>query len=455
MFKTIISIAICIPSVCTPATRDPFARSVQVDSSFAYYQNRSKQSIASEIGLNGYRCIRLIVTDDTSPDADLVNACHDAGTAVWYTSFGNGKYGTAGLPAGWEHWKMVLRASQPDGVAGGYVYLCLNNPDYRAWKTRTVTETLKSVPFDGFEMAEPFWPAYRGPESAAYGCLCGSCRSAFLDANPEESDIPDFRDQSSSRYYKTDRDLYRKWVDFRAESVLAFHREIIDAVRKARPEVRIAVWGIADDVPNPVESLREWEGIDGKALASAIKPDVYVIQTDWPEWTKPELPVDYPLKYRPFVTAVKSASPRTRIILQTDIGSHEDCRRGSAWIAECESAAAKAGMRGLTAYEYHLSADIYDRPPRLLAADVSAGLISLKFDKRLDSAGAADPANYSPNAGRVIAAKADGSIVQLTIEGRPTKIIVRDLSDDPSRRLFKGYPVLAMSEPSTVFLEWK
>lgn len=451
MPKMLLLLSSILVSAAHPAV-DPFGRSIQVDSGFAYYQDRSKESIASEIHVNGFRAVRLIVTNDAAPDAALVEACRKQGLAVWYTSFGNGKYGVAGLPAGWESWKMVLRAKKPNEVAGGFTYFCLNNPEYLMWKKKQVVETLTRVPFDGFEMAEPFWPAYKGPESPSYGCLCDACKGAFLRMYPDERTIPEFSDPKSIRYYKTNTRLYRKWMDFRVRSVVSFHQEIIGAVRAACPKVKITVWGIADDVPDPVRTLREWEGIDGRALSAAIKPDMYVIQTDWPDWTNPKLPADYPLKYTPFVREVAAGSPRTKVIMQADIGSWENCRRGTTWMRECEKAAVRAGMTGITAYEYHLSADIYDAAPKPMRADVTPDGVLLAFNKRLDPATAEDPSNYSLDSGRILSAEVDGNLVTLRIEGRPTSVTVANLSDDPARRFFKNHPAVRMSKQEIIRL---
>ena len=318
---------------------DPFARSIQLDPQFGYYQNRTPDSIAAEVKKSGYGCVRLVVTCDSAADPKLVEAFHKAGMAVWYTTFGNGTYSAADLPAGWEKWRMKLKAKQAEEGAEGFTYLCMNNPNYRRWKKAQVLKTLKRIPFDGFEIMEPFWPAYQGPDSPLYGCLCDNCRSMF-------GPMPDFDERNT--------DLYRKWVDFRVKSVVSFHQEILPEVRKSFPDVKIAVWGIADDIPNPVKTIREWKGIDGALLVQALKPDLFVIQTDWPDWSKPGLPPDYPLKYRPFVEAIGSAS-KVPIILQADIGSHKDCRRDADWMTKCEAAARKTGMAGITCYEYHLN----------------------------------------------------------------------------------------------------
>lgn len=452
--RSAILLALLTISACAAARRDPLGRSIHLDPGFAYYQDRSKESIASEVRVNGFRAVRLMVTNDSAPDAALVDACREDGLAVWYTTIGNGKYGTAGLPSGWESWKMVLRHRKPDEVAGGFTYFCLNNPEYRAWKQRQVVETLKRVPFDGFEMAEPFWPAYKGPESESYGCLCNACRTAFLKMYPDERAIPEFDDTRSVRYYRKNPRLYRKWMEFRVQSVVSFHEEIIGAVRKNCPKVKIGVWGIADDVPDPVETLREWEGIDGEALAVAIRPDMYVIQTDWPDWSNPRLPADYPLKYGPFVAPVKSASPRTAIIMQSDIGSWENCRRGWDWYGKCERAAVRAGMNGITGYEYHLASDIYDAPLKAMEASGRGNTVCIVFNKRLDPSAACRTGNYTADRGAVVSAETDGNIVRLQVDGRPGRITVRNVADDPARRFFKNYPAVIADE-QTAAVSWR
>ena len=436
------------------AKPDPFAKSIQLDPGFAYYQDRSPESIASEVKVNGYGCVRLAITRDSAADPKLVEAFHKAGLAVWYTTFANGVYSTGDLPAGWEKWKMRLRDDKAS--AGGFTYLCLNNSEYREWKKKQVVETLKRIPFDGFEMAEPFWPAYKGPESPLYGCLCSSCRSAFFRTYPEEADIPSFTDEKSPSYYTKNRELYAKWVEFRVGSVASFQDNIINGpggVRENCPGVKAAVWGIADDVPDPVQTVREWEGIDGALVVKTVHPDLYVLQTDWPDWSKPKLPASYPLRYKPFVDAIRAVS-KVSIIMQADVGSWENCRRGSEWMRKCEEAARKAGMIGITAYEYHLTTDIYEAPPRLVAASGAGDTITLTLTKRLDAGKAAQTENYTVKPGSLLAAKADGNLVKLTVEGRPSEVTARNLADDPARRLFKGYPAAVMTTDETAAVKW-
>jgi len=451
----LIIVAAFRPSEASPKL-DPFGRSIQVAPIFPYYRDRSAESIVSEIAASGYRCVRLAVELD-STDPKLVEEFHKAGIAVWYTTFGNGTYSPGVLPAGCEKWRMKLRLNQPDKVAAGFVYLCMNDPEYREWKKKQVVATLKRIPFDGIEVCESFWPAFRGPESPTYGCLCENCRDAFLRMYPDESDIPEFSDPSDPNYYATNRALYEKWIEFRVRSSASFVDDIINGpggVRAECPRVKVGVWGIADAMPDAVARMREWEGIDGPLIVKTVHPDLYVLQTDWPDWSNPDLAPDYPLKYKPFVDAIRAASKVT-IIMQADVGSFENCRRRTDWMAKCEKAARKAGMGGITSYEYHLTRDIYEAPPRLVSARGSGKTITLTFTKRLDAEKASDTSNYSLDSGRLLSAQADGNLVKLEVSGHPRKITVRNLPDDPSRRLFAGYPAVAMKGEESLPVNWQ
>ncbi|MCC6445028.1 MAG: N-acyl-D-glucosamine 2-epimerase [Armatimonadetes bacterium] len=452
-FWLVLLLALCAAGAAP--RRDPLARSIQLDPGFAYYTDRSQGSIASEVKVNGYRAVRLVVTRDSAADPELVKAFQEAGLAVWYMTFGNGVYSRADLPEGWESWKMKLKGGESGAV--GYQYLCPNHPGYRKWKKEQSVKTLGRIGADGFEMAEPFFPVFGGPDKELYGCLCDHCRAAFLARYPEERGIPDFYDPKSPNHYTANRKRYEKWVEFRVQSVIDFHEEIVNSpggVRERHPKAKVAVWGIADAIPDAVAKIREWEGIDAGRLAARVGPDLVVIQTDWPDWSNPSLPADYPLQYRTFVESVRSAGSKAPIVMQADIGSWEQCRRGADWIRACETAAKKAGMIGITAYEYHLGLDIYEAPPRLAAAAGSGDTVTLTFTKRLDAQIAADLSRYEADTGRIVRAEPDGNRVALTVEGHPSKITARDLADDPARRFFKNHPAVTMKKAETVRVRW-
>jgi hypothetical protein len=447
-FTSLAWLSLC--AMAASAAPAPFSNSIQVDPSFAYYTDRSPQSIAEELKANGYKAARYIVTRESAAKPDFVAACRASGVAVTYTTLGNGVYSTGDLPPGWEKWKM--RMKEGDAAAEGYTYLCMNHPDYRHWKKKQVVGMLKRIPFDAFEIMESFWPAYQGPASARYGCLCDHCRAAFLRTHADAKGIPSFTDATNSDYYQTNRTLYKQWVEFRAQSVAAFLDDLVngpDGVRTNFPGLPVAVWGIADAIPDGVAKLREWEGLDGALVVRTVRPDLYVIQTDWPDWMKPGLAPSYVAQYQPFAAAISAVSD-VPIQVQTDIGSNEQCRRGSNWLSQCEAAARRAGFAGIVAYEYHLSLDIYEAPPCPLRARGQTNTVTLVFNKRLSATSAADAAKYSVAPGRVVAVKVDGNLVNLEVAGHPLQATARDLADDPTRRLFKGHPPVAMPSPVTL-----
>lgn len=434
---------------------EPWPDSIQVDPSYAYYRDRSAQSVAAELKVNGFACVRYLVTSEQRIHTAFVAACRQLGLRVCYGTFGNGSYAPRDLPAGWEAWRMRLR--DPSARPPGYTYLCLNHPEYRRWKKAQIVQTLRRVPFDGLEIVESFWPAFRGPESSLYGCLCDHCVAAFRREFPDAPAAPNFTDPANRDHFQTNRALYARWVEFRARSMAGFLDELIngpEGVRRHFPKLPVAIWGLAADVPAPVATLREWEGVDGALLVSTVRPDLYVLQTDWPDWMKPDLPPDYPLRYKPFVEAIRATGSRVPIQLQTDIGSAENCRRSRDWLRACEAAARRAGMSGVTAYEYHLSRDLYDAPPRPVTATGRSNVITLVFNKRLDAAPASDLTHYRANAGHILSAKVDGNLVELAVSARPDSVTVHGLADDPTRRLLKNYPPATMPGPVTIAVRW-
>jgi hypothetical protein len=441
----------------TSAAPTLFAKSIQVDPSFAYYTDRSPESIAEELKVNGYKVVRYIVTRESTANPGFVAACRASGLAVTYTTLGNGVYSIGDLPPDWKSWEMRMAHEAPPS-AGNYTYLCMNHPAYRRWKKGQILAMLRRIPFDGFEIMESFWPGYQGPAGARYGCLCEHCRAGFLRTHPGARSIPNFTDAGDGAHYVNDPELYRQWIDFRAASVAVFLDDIVNGTNGVRanfPGLPVAVWGIADAIPDAVARLKEWEGIDGVLLVGIVRPDWYVIQTDWPDWTKPDLAPDYVTQYRPFVAAIRATGSKISIQLQTDIGSHEQCRRGTDWISQCRAAAGRAGIADVVAYEYHLSRDIYEAPPRPIAALGDTNSITLIFNKRLDPTTAATHTNYTISPGSLRSVKVDGSLVKLEVTGHPAKVTARSLSDDSTRRFFRNYPAVTMPSPVTLPVDWR
>lgn len=422
-------------------------RSVTVSPQFAYYKDRSAESIAEEIRANGYDDVRLICIDSSQIDDKLLEAFAGVGIKVWCATFCNGVYPPASLPNDWESWQMkMLEPARPDG----FVSLCPNNPNYHAWRKADVASAVRKHRFHGVDLMEPFLPAYLGPEGPHYGCLCDHCIRAFKRAYPDAGDAPEFEDAASPRYWKTDRMLYAKWVEFRVASVVRHLDDIVNGkggIRESCPGIKVATWSLGCDVDDQIRKLREWEAVDGAAIVKRVKPDLHVVQTDWPDWIKPNLPSDYPLRYKPVIDSVRAAAPSIPIMLQADIGSKTNMRRGREWIAGVEKSAKRAGCQSITCYEYFIGDYMYTEPPRVVRAELEPGGIRLVFHKRLDTVSASNAANYALSSGKIESARVDGNIVHLAVSamtGKP-EVCVFGISDDASRRLYQDKPACVMA----------
>ncbi len=422
----------------------------QVDTAFAWFTGRSAESLAEELWAKGYRSVRFTVTNRAAVRADRITECHNLGLKAILVTFGNGVYSTADLPPGWERWKM--RTRNPKAQAG-YTYLCLNNPEYLKWKQQEVRWMIQQGGFDAVEICEPFWPAHSGPESEMYGCLCDTCLARFKSETG--MDAPEFSDSASPRFWKTDRERYEKWVNARAGWLTGFLDSLFngkDGIRKACPGVEIAVWGIASRSAEPW-TMREWEGVDGEEIVRRCKPDAYVVQTDWPDWTDAELPADYVLSYRPYIDAAMSGDRQIPVLIQTDSGSQTPMRRTLTWLDECGNAGREAGARGVFAYMHSLEMDIYTAPLRMLKVRDRGQTIRIVLNK-WPSLEIEDVGGVTVSGAKLKSVKRDGCTIVVTLgertPGAPITLVWRQVEDDPSRRWFKDHGPCEWEGPSAV-----
>ncbi|HLK61466.1 MAG TPA: DUF4434 domain-containing protein [Chthonomonadaceae bacterium] len=432
-----------------------FGRSIQVDPAFNYYQGRTAESLAAEVRANGYSLVRYVLTADSNVDPALIAALQREHIGVWYTTFCNGTYSTKDLPAGWEKWRMVTR-SDLEGKkleSDGFTRLCLNNPDYRAWKKRQVGQMMRMHPFQGVDLIEPHWPEYPGVASPAYGCFCPSCLAAFRKQFPEEMALPDVLHADSPRSPQRNPILWRKWLQFRQASLTDFLNDLVngaDGIRRTAPDARVCVWTLALTAQEGVQQMREECGEDAAEIARMVRPDLYCFQTHWSDWMRADLKPDYAERYRPFQEQVRRVAPDMPLMVQADTGSQPPNRRSWDWIAAFEHTCATLGVTSTTCYEYCLGAYMNTDPPRLVAIRRQPEGIELRFTRRL-AANAADPAHYELSQGRITAARLDGNCVTLSIQGlRPDDLVtltVRNLADDAAHRFFPS------DAPTTLILQ--
>jgi hypothetical protein len=357
--------------------------SIQIDPLFPYYQHRSPESVAEEIEAAGYQIVRYFVVNERQIQSELIDAFHERGMFVWALVLGNGTFSTEGYPPEWPEWRMGLLRPVHDG----YERLSPFSEAYAAWKKRAIAELVSRYPFDGIEIAEPYFPEWDGIRRGVYGDVGPLAQKAFRQQYGLE--IPDFTNPLSRRFYKRNRDLYQKWVQFRIDAVNRFVDELINGqggARETRPDLAVATWSLAvDDGPGSPDRLREMQGLDAPSMIAKVKPDLHVLQTHWPDWTKSRLPADYIRNYEPFVREIRKSHPDLPLAVQADIGSARNMVKNGEWVAKFAAAAKELGYASWTAYEYHIGGWMYESKPlpvygRRTAADEAL----LSFNKRLN-----------------------------------------------------------------------
>jgi|GEM_PF-720059 len=424
-----------------------------VDPSFAYYRDRSPESIATEIRANGYSVVHYIAEPSVRVDRRLVDAFHDAGIGVWCQVFGNGTYSSGHLPPEWRRWSMVTRTHLAGGTLPGYERLCLNNAEYREWKKKDLAAAIKAGGFDGIEIAEPYWPEYPGPDSPAYACFCEACREAFTRRYPEESALPDILDANSPRSPSRNPTLWSKWLAFRQASHTAFLDDLVNGpggLRQTCPGVAVCVWGLALVEPDGVQKIREYHGQDAGEVAATVKPDVYCFQTHWPDWTRADLPPDYVEAYLPFIRQLREHAPGVPLMIQTDIGSNREAIRDRTWIERFERVCEEMGVPSTCCYEYFIGGWTYQEPPRVAAVRRAQGRIGVTFTRRIDPATARRPGAFELDGQPTVVLGVDGSQVLLRDPAPDdhTRLTVRRIGDETGRRLFTEYPPSILPEQS-------
>lgn len=423
--------------------------SIQIDPTFAYYRDRSADSVARELKQAGYRSVRYFVTREDRVDGRMVEALKRHGLFVWAMTLGNGTYSTDHLPAGWERWRMELLKPPKDD----YTRLSPHSEGYLDWKRRALVRLVEEHPFDGVEIAEAYFPEWDGLATGAYGDVGPQAQAAFRAYSGMLP--PEFVHRTSPAYYKKDRARYLVWVEFRVNAVNRFLDRIVNGpggVREARPELRIATWSIAIDAGrDPVGAIRELQGIDAGEMIAAVRPDLHMLQTHWPDWTRQRLPADYARRYRPFAEPLRRQYPDLPLALQTDIGSLRSMRRSAAWVRRFAETTASLGYASWTAYEYSIGGWMYEEPPQAVEAiRLGSGAVRIDFNKRIDGALAERTEHYrfrslqgEPIPLPDLRAAADGQSVTLYSERFPDASFaadIRGVQDTPDRWLVTGCP---------------
>ena len=436
-----------------------FGRAVEVDPSFPYYQGRSPDSIAAEIRANGYDIVDYVLTADSSVNPKLISAFHERHIGVWYCTFANGTYNTVDLPKGWRAWKMVTRADlQGAPLNDGFTRLCLNNTNYREWKKKAIVSMLRRYPFQGVQILEPYWPGTGGSLRATYACFCPSCLKAFKRMYPQERALPNILDMKSPNYPSNNPSLWKKWLSFRHTSVTDFLNDLVNGpggIREESPHTKVCIWTLALASENGIQLVKEYNGVDPYDISHLVRPDIMCIETDWPDWERPNLPPDYVKHYAGCISAIKGGDPSMPIMIQADIGSIQTDRRSDDWISAFRKACREMGVSNTTLYEYAIGKYMYTEPPRITSASRDGEELQLVFNRRIDPEKAASMTHYSLSTGRITAVQVDGCIVRLTLTGLKKgdicSLAVHEMPDDPAKLLYHDHPSIFLKEQKIKF----
>ncbi|WEK35644.1 MAG: hypothetical protein P0Y53_24425 [Candidatus Pseudobacter hemicellulosilyticus] len=439
--------------------------SIQIDPSFAYYKNRSNESIVNEIELAGYRCVHYFVVNEKEVNGELIRAFQQRGIPVWMMALGNGTYSTKGLPEGWEQWKMKLL--KRENGADGFTFFTPFNPHFVQWKKQVLVNLMNTYGFDGMELAESYFPEWDAIKSGLYGDLSEWAAARFQQQYGQA--LPEFLDTAAANYYKKIPAVYANWVQCRVDAVNDMLQEVYNGpggIREKCPGRLVATWTLGLDAgPQSVPLLREHQGMDAAAMIAKVKPDLHYIQTHWPDWGKSEqaLPPDYMKTYTGFYNQIREAGLQTPIALQADIGSSKNMIKSGKWVAAFSDACVQYKYAGWTAYEYHLGGYIYqDAPAPVKAARTDSKTIRISFSKRIDSATAASPDAYQfYKNGKALKAvvqqiQTDGNQVALTLKKKlppNTQIGFSGIKDTPGLWLYKGYEAHTVAPEARVTVQ--
>ena len=423
-------------------------RTVQIDTAFPYYHNRSNESIASELRVNGFDGVYYYTGTDTGLRPGLVGEMQRQKLGVGLMTLPSLVYWSEAqlaerLPAGWRDWLIEFTGSGMDIYRFiGFVY-----PEYNAWYKNYLNGMLLRHRFDAFTFAEIMYPIYDGPEKNPpfYGDVSPGFQAAFKRATGSET-FPNFTDPADPDYFRTNTGLYRQLVEYRVRTIDDFYDDIINGpggAREAAPGILFATWTLGINIPDGVAKLREWEGNDIVAMIRRVKPDLHFIQTHAPDWANPALPGDYPLAYQPFFDAVRTANPDVKIGMQADLGSLGPSRRDPAWQKQFYDACRKAGVDTTTYYEFGLRWEIYSQPPRLCEIRRDGDTLLLVFDQRLNAESAmlmkGRELRGKDRSYRIAECRWDGNLLRLTPDALPAAgeeltVPVGGVADDPAVR---------------------
>ncbi len=233
------------------------------------------------------------------------------------------------------------------------VYLAPTDDGFVAYYLENVKRLLKTYNFDGIELAECWYEVDEGPSSPYYADFSSSMRQKFKEASG--IDPLELFNSSSPHYYLRDSQLYEEWVNFRVAVITNFMKNILNAAKEVNPNIRTYIMYLSD--VGQSYNTRIDHAQDLNAIVKDVRPDYIVIETAWQDWIKVNLSPSYVKSYADYYVS-KIHDAQVKVIVQTDVGSVPQMKRGLDWVKEFTQNAIDNGFDGVVFYEFSIGSFI-------------------------------------------------------------------------------------------------
>ena len=323
---------------------------VYVETANKYYAGKTWQKVAGEIKGKGFTAVHLTPVELTPEtyykQKEIVDAFHAVGLPVALTI-----YPGTDFDAYRKHPEWHQSFLQGGGSEWSWrVYNCLREEEFIAYTIKYLQDQFVNNGYDALHVSEPWLEVWGGPtKPSEYACFCPRCREGFQT----EAGVDPYQlfDKNSSSYYTKNPELYKKWVDFRVNTVATFVNKIITGLRKVKPDVPAYVMFLSDVSVEPGKT-REYQAMDLERFAQIS--DGVIIETAWQDWTKSNLWPGYILAYgKEYAPRVYVEKPEAILYAQPDVGSNwDEMHRSPEWLRVFSAYANRAGFDGYIAYEY-------------------------------------------------------------------------------------------------------
>ena len=288
-------------------------------------------------------------TDDNLFRKEYLKVLKDNNIGVWLMLCGNSFYlqgSPSPLP---ESCRMECITSYYPGT-----FFCSFHSDvYVNWQVERVKRFINNYDLIGIGFAETYFPGWKAiDESGFYGDVSEAAREKF-----------------TKEYLKLDRatltfaeirnnaQWFKKWQDYRVDAIINFNQKVKAAIKTANPNVLFAAWGMGHRVGGTLEEIREGYGLDMVRIVQEVEPDIFYIQTSYPDWSNKNLTPQYIDGYAHVVDALQKANPNVFLGIQADIASFswsdpEAPKRNGNWWKTFMDYSLSVGYYTNTAYEY-------------------------------------------------------------------------------------------------------